>query len=55
MKNLRKNTEEQQKRAQEMKKLRDKQLKARIKAAKNRRRIRMGLPPEEGDLKLIYS
>lgn len=48
LKNLRKETEEQQRRAQELKQLREKQLKARVRAAKNRKRARMGLPPEEG-------
>lgn len=30
-----------------MKKLRENQLAARLKAARNRKRVRMGLPPEE--------
>lgn len=45
---LRQETEAQQKKSQELKALREKQLKARILAAKNRKRARMGLPPEEG-------
>lgn len=54
LKNLRKETEDQQKRAQELKLLREKQLKARIKAARNRKRARMELPPEEGILLYLY-
>lgn len=44
---LRQETEQKQKRAQELKMMREKQLAARIKAAKERRRARLGLPPEE--------
>lgn len=47
LKQLREETEQKQKRAQELKMLRDAQLAARIKAAKERRRARLGLPPEE--------
>ncbi|CAH0552558.1 unnamed protein product [Brassicogethes aeneus] len=47
LKKLRKETEEQQKKMQDLKAQRKKQLAARIKAAKNRKRARMGLAPEE--------
>ncbi|XP_018576141.1 coiled-coil domain-containing protein 174 [Anoplophora glabripennis] len=47
LKKLRDETEAKQKRAQELKAVREKQLAARIKAAKDRRRTRLGLPPEE--------
>ncbi|KAJ8921808.1 hypothetical protein NQ315_008437 [Exocentrus adspersus] len=47
LKKLRTETEEKQRRAQELKAIREKQLAARIKAAKDRRRARLGLPPEE--------
>ncbi|XP_066247138.1 coiled-coil domain-containing protein 174 [Euwallacea similis] len=49
LKKLRVETEQKQKRAVELKELRDKQMAARIKAAKNRRRARLGLPPEEDE------
>lgn len=52
LKKLRDETEAKQKRAQELKAIREKQLAARIKAAKDRRRARLGLPPEEG---IVYS
>lgn len=47
LKQLRQETEQKQKRAQELKIMRETQLAARIKAAKERRRARLGLPPEE--------
>ncbi|XP_066150027.1 coiled-coil domain-containing protein 174 [Euwallacea fornicatus] len=49
LKKLRAETEQKQKRAVEVKEFRDKQMAARIKAAKNRRRARLGLPPEEDE------
>ncbi|XP_060524006.1 coiled-coil domain-containing protein 174 [Cylas formicarius] len=49
LKSLRKETERQQNRAQYQKALREKQLAARMKAARNRKRARMGLPPEEDE------
>lgn len=54
LRKLRDETHEKQKRAQEMRALREKQLAARAKAARNRKRIRMGLPPEEDGKFLIY-
>ncbi|KAF7266878.1 coiled-coil domain-containing protein 174 [Rhynchophorus ferrugineus] len=47
LKNLRQETEQKQQKAKELRLLRDKQMAARIRAAKNRRRARLGLPPEE--------
>lgn len=47
LKKLRIETQQQQKKAQDLKALREKQLAARMKAAKNRKRARLGLPPEE--------
>ncbi|KAJ8968917.1 hypothetical protein NQ314_002008 [Rhamnusium bicolor] len=47
LRKLRDETEQKQKKAQELKAMREKQLTARIKAAKNRKRARLGLPPEE--------
>ncbi|XP_028136437.1 coiled-coil domain-containing protein 174 [Diabrotica virgifera virgifera] len=47
LKKLRKETEDKQKKAQELKDTREKLLAARLKAARNRKRARMGLPPEE--------
>lgn len=52
LKNIRQETEQKQKRAQELKALREKQLAARIKAAKDRKRARLGLPPEEEEGKI---
>nr|XP_023014486.1 coiled-coil domain-containing protein 174 [Leptinotarsa decemlineata] len=49
LKKLREETEQKQKKAQELKVSREKLLAARIKAAKNRKRARMGLPPEEDE------
>lgn len=43
--NLRKETQQKQKTAQEVKKNREKQMKTRILAATNRKRVREGLPP----------
>lgn len=47
LKRLREETEQKQRRAQDLKLMREKQLAARIKAAKDRRRARLGLPPED--------
>lgn len=47
LRNLREETEQKQRRAEELRNLREKQLAARAKAARNRKRARMGLPPEE--------
>nr|CAH7738206.1 unnamed protein product [Callosobruchus chinensis] len=47
LKKLRKETEEKQAEAKRLRELRDQQLAARVKAAKERKRIRLGLPPEE--------
>jgi len=47
LKKLRIETQQQQKKAQDLKALREKQLAARMKAAKDRKRARLGLPPEE--------
>lgn len=47
LRKLREETHAEQKKAQELKALREKQLAERAKAARNRRRARMGLPPEE--------
>lgn len=47
LKKLRVETQREQDKAQDMRKTREKQLAARIKAAKNRKRARLGLPPEE--------
>lgn len=44
---LRVETEKEQKRAKDLKAIREQQLAARMKAARNRKRARMGLPPEE--------
>ncbi|XP_048517485.1 coiled-coil domain-containing protein 174 isoform X1 [Dendroctonus ponderosae] len=44
---LRVETEKEQKRAKDLKTIREQQLAARMKAARNRKRARMGLPPEE--------
>nr|CAI5818239.1 unnamed protein product [Callosobruchus analis] len=49
LKKLRKETEEKQAEAKRLRELRDQQLAARIKAAKERKRIRLGLPPEEDE------
>lgn len=49
LKNLRKETEDKQKKAQELKETREKLLAARLKAARNRKRARLGLPPEEDE------
>lgn len=46
LKKLRQETTKQQESIAEMKKLREKQMAARLKAARNRKRARMGLPPE---------
>lgn len=55
LRKLRQETHEEQKKAQELKALREKQLADRAKAARNRRRARMGLPPEEdGKHFIIY-
>lgn len=55
LKKLRQETEQQQKKAQELRKLREKQLAARATAARNRKRARMGLPPEEEGKKYIFT
>lgn len=47
LRKLREETQAEQKKAQDLKALREKQLAERAKAARNRRRARMGLPPEE--------
>nr|XP_022908615.1 coiled-coil domain-containing protein 174 [Onthophagus taurus] len=47
LKKLREETQREQQKAEDKKKLRDAQLAARAKAARNRKRERMGLPPEE--------
>ncbi|KAK4883559.1 hypothetical protein RN001_006878 [Aquatica leii] len=47
LKNLRQETQQEQEKAKELRTLREKQLEARAKAARNRKRARMGLPPEE--------
>lgn len=52
LRKLRLETEQQQKKAQDLKALREKQMALRMKAARNRRRARLGLPPEE-DGKII--
>ncbi|CAG9826242.1 unnamed protein product [Diabrotica balteata] len=49
LKRLRKETEDKQKKAQQLKDTREKLLAARLKAARNRKRARMGLPPEEDE------
>ncbi|XP_065157400.1 coiled-coil domain-containing protein 174 [Atheta coriaria] len=49
LKNLRKETEAQQKQAQEVKQNRERQLAARVRAAQNRKRAREGLPPLTSD------
>lgn len=49
LKNLREETKAQQRKAAEMKEFREKQLRARIQAAKERKRIRLGLPPTADD------
>ncbi|CAG9854937.1 unnamed protein product [Phyllotreta striolata] len=49
LKKLRVETETKQKKAQELKNSREKLLAARLKAARNRKRARMGLPPEEDE------
>ncbi|XP_057670827.1 coiled-coil domain-containing protein 174 [Diorhabda carinulata] len=49
LKKLRKETEDKQKKAQELKETREKLLAARLKAARNRKRARLGLPPEEDE------
>ncbi|GJQ74237.1 hypothetical protein Trydic_g23461 [Trypoxylus dichotomus] len=49
LKKLREETEREQKKADRLREMRDKQLAARIRAAKNRKRERLGLPPEEED------
>uniref|UniRef100_A0A1Y1MAG5 CCDC174 alpha/beta GRSR domain-containing protein n=1 Tax=Photinus pyralis TaxID=7054 RepID=A0A1Y1MAG5_PHOPY len=53
LKNLRQETEQEQKKAQDLRELREKQLKARAKAARNRKRARMGLPPEEDEPEVV--
>ncbi|KAF2885118.1 hypothetical protein ILUMI_21052 [Ignelater luminosus] len=53
LKNLREETEQKQKRAEELRNLREKQLAARAKAARNRKRARMGLPPEEDEPEIV--
>lgn len=47
LKKLRSETQKEQEKAQDLRKMREKQLAARVKAAKNRKRARLGLPPEE--------
>ncbi|XP_030754066.1 coiled-coil domain-containing protein 174 [Sitophilus oryzae] len=47
LKNLRQETELEQNKAKNIRLLREKQMAARIKAARNRTRARLGLPPEE--------
>ncbi|KAF5270394.1 hypothetical protein FQR65_LT05582 [Abscondita terminalis] len=47
LKNLRQETHLEQQKAKELRNMREKQLQARAKAARNRKRARMGLPPEE--------
>ncbi|CAH1131437.1 unnamed protein product [Ceutorhynchus assimilis] len=49
LRKLRAETEQQQKKAQDLKAQREKQMAARMKAARNRRRARLGLPPEEDE------
>lgn len=49
LRKLRQETEEHQKKAQDLRAMREKQMAIRAKAARNRKRIRMGLPPEEGE------
>ncbi|VEN42769.1 unnamed protein product [Callosobruchus maculatus] len=46
---LRQETEEKQAETKRLRELRDQQLAARVKAAKERKRIRLGLPPEEDE------
>lgn len=53
LKNLRQETEQEQKKAQELRDLREKQLKSRTKAARNRKRARMGLLPEEDEPEVV--
>lgn len=57
LRKLRQETEQQQKKSQNLKSMREKQLAARVKAARNRKRARMGLPPEEenGELATLYN
>ncbi|KRT80803.1 hypothetical protein AMK59_5737, partial [Oryctes borbonicus] len=47
LKKLREETEREQKKAEQLRQMRDKQMATRTRAAKNRRRARLGLPPEE--------
>lgn len=55
LRKLRDETQQQQKKAENLRALREKQLAARAKAARNRKRARMGLPPEEdGQLVLNF-
>jgi hypothetical protein len=49
LKKLRQETTQQQKKSQELKAMREKQLAARVRAAQNRKRERMGLPPLEDE------
>lgn len=47
LRKLREETQTQQKKSEEVRAMREKQLAERAKAARNRKRARMGLPPEE--------
>lgn len=47
LKKLREETQREQKKAEQLKEMRDRQLATRARAARNRKRARMGLPPEE--------
>ncbi|KAI4460308.1 hypothetical protein MML48_6g00017791 [Holotrichia oblita] len=47
LKKLREETQREQRKAEQLRQMRDKQLAARTRAAKNRKRARLGLPPEE--------
>lgn len=47
---LREETKKQQESISELKKMREKQMAARLKAARNRKRVRMGLPSEPDEL-----
>ncbi|RZC32897.1 coiled-coil domain-containing protein 174 [Asbolus verrucosus] len=49
LKKLREETKQQQKKSQELKAMREKQLASRVRAAQNRKRARLGLPPLEDE------
>lgn len=55
LRKLREETKLKQKKAQELRNSREKLLAARLKAARNRKRARMGLPPEEDGKKMFYN